>query len=189
MARLFLPSQEAMTNEQRGVCDEVIAGSRGKIPSPMVAWIQNPDLAQQAQKLGEVLRFHTVLARDLTELAILICARHWRAHQVWTSHLRYARQFGVSETVLTALATGGKPAFERETEEVVFSVCTNLLEEKRLEVPLYERFVTMFGERALVELVALVGYYCLTSLTANAFELGLPDNTVAAFVELDLEKG
>jgi 4-carboxymuconolactone decarboxylase len=28
----------------------------------------------------------------------------------------------------------------------------------------------------MVELIGLLGYYCMVSLTLNAFELGLPDN-------------
>ena len=39
------------------------------------------------------------------------------------------------------------------------------------------------GKRGLVELVTLVGYYCLVSLTLNAFELGLPEGRAAELGE------
>lgn len=183
MPRLSLPSDEALTPEQRAVCDEVIAGKRGKIPSPMIAWVQNPDLARRAQQLGEVLRFQTTLDQRLVELAILICARHWMAHQVWTSHVRYARQFGLEESVIEAIAAHTVPPLSSEPERVVFEVCSSLLETRRISTALYDHAIVVFGERGVVELVAVAGYYCLVGLTANAFELGLPQNLAAELAD------
>ena len=33
----------------------------------------------------------------------------------------------------------------------------------------------VLGERALVELIGILGYYGLVSMTLNSFEIGLPD--------------
>jgi 4-carboxymuconolactone decarboxylase len=40
--------------------------------------------------------------------------------------------------------------------------------------PLYDRGVAVLGERGMVELVGILGYYCMVALTLNTFELGLP---------------
>ncbi len=186
MARLTLPPGDALTAAQRAVCEEVVAGKRGKIPSPMIAWVQNPDIARWAQQLGEVLRFQTSLDQRLVELSILVCARHWTAHQVWTSHVRYARQFGLDEAAITAIAAGTTPVFASEHEGLVFEVSSSLLEERRIADALYRRAVAAFGELGVVELVAVIGYYCLVGLTANAFELGLPQNMAAELHDPDL---
>jgi 4-carboxymuconolactone decarboxylase len=50
-----------------------------------------------------------------------------------------------------------------------------LLAQGRIEPELYDAAREQLGERKLVELVALVGYYSLVALTLNAFELGLPE--------------
>lgn len=185
MARLTLPPEQTMTAEQRAVCEEVVAGRRGKIPSPMSAWVRNPELARRAQQLGEVLRFQTTLDQRLVELAILVCARHWTSHQVWTSHVRYARQLGLDETVIAAIAAGTAPTFTSGREEVAFGVCTSLLASRRVPPELYARVIAAFGERGAVELVTVLGYYCLVALTANAFELGLPQNVAQELADPD----
>ncbi len=165
-----------MTQEQRAACAEVIAGPRGKIPSPMIAWLQNPELARRGQQLGEVLRFHTALEPHLVELAILVTARHWMAHQVWTSHKRHALEHGIDEWVIGTIAAGMAPVFANQRDQIVYNLCKALLEQRRIPDSLYTCAVAEFGQRAIVELVAVVGYYGLVSLTANAFELGLPQN-------------
>jgi 4-carboxymuconolactone decarboxylase len=38
---------------------------------------------------------------------------------------------------------------------------------------LHEELVVCFGEQGAVELVTTIGYYCLISLTLNAFEVPL----------------
>lgn len=186
MARLTLPDDAAMTAEQRAVCDEAVAGRRGKVPAPMIAWVRNPELARHAQRLGEALRFGTVLDRRRVELAILVCARHWTAHQVWTSHVGYARQAGLEEAAIAAIAARTAPAFASGREAIVFEVCSSLLERRRLAPALYGRAVADLGERGLVELVAIVGYYGLVCLTADAFELGLPGNAAAELGDPDV---
>jgi 4-carboxymuconolactone decarboxylase len=178
MARIILDEQ-AMTDEQRAACAEAISGRRGKIPSPMIAWLRNPELARRGQQLGEVLRFQTSLESDLVELAILITARHWTAHQVWTSHKRYALQYGIDELIIETIASGMAPIFTKPRHQIVYDVSKALLEQRRLSNALYVRALAELGEPGLVELVAIIGYYCLVAMTANAFELGLPDNKAA----------
>ena len=37
----------------------------------------------------------------------------------------------------------------------------------------------LLGERGVVEVIGLCGYYTLVSMTLNAFEFGLPDGQVS----------
>ena len=53
MPRLELPPEADMTEAQKAACAEAVAGIRGRVPAPMVAWLQNPDLASRGQKLGD----------------------------------------------------------------------------------------------------------------------------------------
>lgn len=181
MARLSLPTDEAMTPEQRAVCEEVISGSRGKIPSPMIAWLQNPELARRSQLLGEVLRFGTTLGPELVELAILVCARNWTAHQVWSSHKIHGLAAGIEPHVIEAIASRQAPKLPGKQAEVVYEACVSLLATHRLPDAEYGRAVEVLGEPGVVELVALLGYYSMVCLTANAFELGMPENRMAEF--------
>jgi 4-carboxymuconolactone decarboxylase len=174
MSRLEMPSEEAMTPEQSEVCAEVVAGRRGRVPTPMVAWLRNPELARRAQRLGELLRYETMLVPRLTELAILICGRHWTSHHEWNAHKRLALEAGLHPDSIADIAAHRPPRFRDEQEQLVYDVSTTLLSTGRLPRPLYLRGLQAFGEQGMVELVSTLGYYCLVSLTLNAFELGLP---------------
>jgi len=182
MARLEMPPLESLTPEQVAVCDEVVAGRRGSVPAPMIAWLRNPELARRGQRLGELLRFETTLDPHLSELAILVCGRHWTSHHEWTTHKKIALAAGLDPRTVADIAAGQPPFLRAEPEKVVFEVSSILLSSARVPNALYRRGTDVLGERGMVELVAILGYYCMVSLTLNAFELGLPEN---AAPELD----
>lgn len=175
MPRLAMIPPEEMTAAQADACAEATSGPRGKVPGPMVAWLRNPDLARRAQKLGEVLRFGTSLDPRLRELAILVCARHWTSHYEWTAHKRIALEEGLAPEIIAAVAAGELPIFASAAQELVWRVSCEILRRGQLPPDLYAQAHHLLGETALVELVGILGYYCLVSLTLNVFELGLPE--------------
>ena len=175
MPRLSLP--ENPTPEQAEVIAEVVSGRRGKVPGPMVGWLPNPELARRAQRLGELLRFDTSLEPALSELAILICGRHWTSHYEWTAHKKSALEAGVDpRTIADIAARKERPFLRGEREEAVFMVASTLLAPTKIDAPLYARGVAVLGQRGMVDLVGILGYYSLVALTLNAFELGLPES-------------
>lgn len=174
MPRLDLPPDEAMTPEQKAAVAEAVSGIRGRVPAPMIAWIQNPELASRGQKLGELLRYQTTLEPRLSELAILVCGRHWTSHHEWTAHKREGLKAGMDPEVIAAIAARRAPRLTDAREQAVYDVSTTLLATGRVPQPLYDSSVAALGERGMVELVGILGYYCLVALTLNTFELGMP---------------
>jgi len=173
MARLRMPAPGEMSRQQAAVCDEVLSGARGRLPTPVIAWIQNPEMASHALRLGETLRFRTGLAPQLVELATLVCARHWKSSQVWQSHRRHALAAGLDEGIIEAIELDRTPALPDPTLRAAYDLATALLSRQRVPDQIYHGASDALGPRGVVELVAIVGYYCLVSLTANAFELGI----------------
>src|SRR5689334_17785164 len=110
MARLKLLPEAEMTPEQKEVRDEAVAGIRGRVPAPMIAWLRNAELARRAQRLGELLRYQTTLEPDLSELAILVCGRHWTSHLEWTAHKREGLKAGIDPQVIADIAARREPA-------------------------------------------------------------------------------
>ena len=47
---------------------------------------------------------------------------------------------------------------------------------------LYDEAINVVGERGMVEIIGLRGYYTLVSMTLNTFEFGLPDGQVSELV-------
>ena len=79
MPRLGEIDRARLTERQRQVADEIQSGPRGGLAGPFWPWLRSPDLAERAQKLGELVRFHSTLSPRLFELAVLVTAHHWKA--------------------------------------------------------------------------------------------------------------
>ena len=127
MARIELTPEAERTPEERAVCEEAASGLRGRIPAPMVAWLRNPELARRGQRLGELLRYQTTLEPRLSELAILITARHWTSHYEWTAHKREGLKAGMDPEAVAAIAARRPPALRDEAERAVYEVSSALL--------------------------------------------------------------
>ena len=183
MTRLPMPDEEELSPEQNAVIAEVVAGKRGKIPAPMIAWLRNPELARRAQHLGELLRFETSLAPPLSELAILVCGKHWTSHHEWTAHKKIALAAGLDPRTIDDIGAGRTPFLSGLLVDIVYQVSSTLLAKGKLPLALYQQGLEALGEKAMVELVGILGYYSMVALTLNAFEIGLPENFAPELAE------
>src|SRR5207245_775185 len=176
--RLKLLSPGEMNDSQRQTYDESIAGKRGKPPAPMMAWLNSPDMARHATRLGEVLRYDTIFPAKLSETAILVTARHWTAHYEWYAHKRLALAGGMDPKIIDAIRDRRTPEFDDPKGKMIYDVAKSLHEGHSVEKGLYDEAVKLLGERGVVEVIGLCGYYTLVSMTLNTFEFGLPEGEV-----------
>ena len=174
MPRLALPTLDDMKPDQRAVYAQTVAGRRGSVPANVMVWLRSPDLAARAQKLGELIRYDTSLKPRLSELAILVVARRWRTQYEWSVHAAEARKAGVDEAVIEAIRTGKAPSFTDHVDRVVFEFSTAVAANGQVSDEQYRATLADLGERALVELVALLGYYTMVSFTLNIFDIPAP---------------
>lgn len=174
MSRLEILTTDSMTAEQRRVHDETVAGRRGRMPAPLAVWLRSPTLADRAQKLGEFVRYHTVLPPRLSELAILIVARTWSAQYEWDVHRSEALKAGLNPAIIDAIAQREQPRCDHRDEEVVVAFAASLLQTHVVTDAAYGAAIEVLGEQATVELVGLLGYYTLIAMTLNAFQIDPP---------------
>ncbi|MGH7104525.1 MAG: carboxymuconolactone decarboxylase family protein [Acetobacteraceae bacterium] len=167
-----------MSAAQRRVADEAVAGKRGRVPAPLRAWIHSPEMAARAQRLGEFLRYETVLGPRLSELAILVTARYWTAHYEWEVHKREALKAGLESAIIAAIAGRRAPPITDGKTQVVYDYAEALHRERNIPDSLHARAIGELGEQGVVELVGLLGYYTLVSMTLNAFAIGEPSGAV-----------
>lgn len=183
MARLAPLELEDMTPEQRAVADEIMAGPRAGLRGPFLPWLRSPELANHGQKLGAYARYRTSLSPNLSELAIIITGKHWTAQYEFFAHARLALEAGVSEDAVEAIRTGGVPTFEDPAEQFVYDFVTEYFRTNRISDATYQRGLDIVGERGILDIVAIVGYYSLVSATLNVFEVPLPDGVPAPLPE------
>ena len=162
---------DAMTGGPRG---DRIADGEGRLAGPYNAWLHSPTTGDAAQQLGAALRFGSSLPPPLRELAILITARDWTAQFEWWAHARLAAQAGLAHALIEAIQARRRPVFAGPEQETVYDFCRELLGTRRVSEPLYARAVALLGAAGVVDLVTLLGYYALVSMTLNVFEVPLP---------------
>jgi 4-carboxymuconolactone decarboxylase len=189
MARIPLPTPDEMTPEQRRVHDAIVAGPRGTVIGPLRAVIHNPALAERWSALGEVLRFGTSLPKRLNELAIIVTGRRWTSQIEWWVHARAAAAAGLPDTAIEAIRAGESPEFDAPDDALVYEFARHLQQSGRVPADTYGAVQARWGAKGVVELVAVVGYYTMVSMTLNAHEIPLPDGVAEPLSPLPAAEG
>lgn len=176
------PLRRQDLDEQGTAVWDALTGSRGSmvvneegaLVGPFNAWVHAPDTGSRLTDLGAHLRFGTSLERRLLELAIVTIGAHWHAEFEWWAHAPMARDHGITDEVLDAIAAGRRPTFAADDERVVHAFASQLVATGRVDDDTYAATQTLLGDAGLVEVVSLCGYYTLVSFTLNAFAVPLP---------------
>jgi 4-carboxymuconolactone decarboxylase len=169
-SRLPLPDVARLDPEQRAIHDSILA-TRGNLSGPFLAWMHSPGLASPAEKLGAFCRYQTVFALVESELLILCVAARYRCLGEQQIHEPIALQAGLSAQAVASLRAGEVPALADARQQLMHRLATELLDTHRIADALYREGIAAFGERGMVELVGIVGYYTLVAMTLNAFEM------------------
>jgi 4-carboxymuconolactone decarboxylase len=181
MPRLPELRPEELTPEQKRVHDIIAAGPRGQVRGPLAIWLRRPELAARAQALGEYCRYGSSLSKRLSELAILVTARHWAAEFEWYAHTKHAADAGLPEAIVEAIREERPPAFAEAEEQAVHDIAVAMYRDRRLGDEIYARGLAVLGEDRLIDLIGVLGYYALISMTINAFGVMPPEGTPLAF--------
>jgi 4-carboxymuconolactone decarboxylase len=177
--RLKLLSPGEMSADQKETYDESIAGKRGAPPAPMMAWLNSPEMARHATRLGGVLRFDTIFPAKLSEIAILVTARHWSSHYEWYAHKRLALKGGMDPKIIDDIRDRRTPIFDDPKGRMIYDVAKSLHEGHGVAKSLYDEAVQVLTVRGVTEVIGLCGYYTMVSMTLNTFEFELPTGEVS----------
>jgi nitroreductase/alkylhydroperoxidase family enzyme len=205
--RLVPLRPEQLAAAQRRLYDAVLASPRGQggarrlvqrddgsLTGPFDAWLRSPVLGEHLERVGMALRTDTVLPAAARETAVLVVARAWGADFEWWVHGLVARREGVPEAAIEAIGQGRRPGFEDAACQAAHDVAHELVERRRLADATLERAREILGERALVEVVTLVGFYQLVSGILESFAppgpsaelpvVGVPSDAARAGLDL-----
>ena len=153
----------------------------GALGGPFDPWLTNPELFQRLTGLGNALWNRTSLDRGLVELAICVTGRFWEANVEWAAHAPRAIEFGVAASVLDEVLAGRRPTTGRHEDQLVYDLCQTMHQKHALPRDLFDAGVEAFGDRGVAELMAVIGYYTLVSMTLNAFEVQVGHGQAAPF--------
>lgn len=184
--RLVVIEENKMNDAQRALLAALRAGPRGNsiMPrGPFAAWMHAPTFGELAQNLGAHCRYRTGLPPRLSEFAILCTARLWRAQYEWYAHAPMAERAGVKQKTIADLQAGRVPKSAPADEKAIHQFVQELYKTKRVSDRTYKRLHSLLGDSAMVELVGILGYYALISMTLNVFRMLPPPESSLAFVE------
>ena len=146
---------------------------------PYRAYVRNPDLAPRLSALSDYLRWHTSLPPRLSELAILITARQWTAQYEWFAHYPLALKAGLDPAVLSAISAGKRPENMKDDEAALYDLAMALYRDKQVPDAVYGAAREKFGERGIMDIIGIIGYYDLVSMTLITMQAGAPNDNVA----------
>jgi 4-carboxymuconolactone decarboxylase len=168
-------SYDTMTPEQKTLVNNILAGPRTSLDGPFNVLLRSPEMGDLAQKLGAQMRYHSSLPPRLNEFVILITARHWVAQFEWQAHHKLALTAGLSPAIIDALTAGKRPTSMQPDEEAVYNFCTEVLSTKQVSDAAFHAAEEKFGERGVVDMLGVLGYYQFVSMLLNVDRYPLPD--------------
>jgi len=166
-----------LSDVQKKVVADIVSGPRGHLVGPFIPLLRSPDFMSRLQRTGEYLRFNSAFEPRLSELAILMTARVWTQQFEWHHHRIIAEKAGLKPAIIDAIAEGRRPDGMAADEAAIYDFLDELTRTRSISDPTYGRAVTLFGERGIIDLCGLHGYYSMLAIIMNVARTPLPEGT------------
>jgi 4-carboxymuconolactone decarboxylase len=156
-------------NEEQGKLFDEVKAEGGPLGGPYWAYIRYPKLMRMAQDMSKCLSQGGLSKRE-RQIAIIAIIRFWGAEYPLAVQARNALNMGFGQDIIDAINAGGTPALTDPREKMAYGVAMELLKNHKLSDATYAEAGKLFNEKELVSLVAIVGQFTMTCLTAIAYD-------------------
>jgi 4-carboxymuconolactone decarboxylase len=176
MARLpNITDRTQLPEPLRAAYDQVAEQRQGTVSGPYGVLLHSPELAIRGAALSNYLRWNSDLTPAQREIAILAVARHFDAAVMWAGHVRLGRDAGVRDEVVDVVAHRRDAGALTDEEADIVRYVRELLGANRVSTGTFAALHRRLGDRGIVDLTGLVGYYAFVGVTLNAFEIEPPE--------------
>ncbi len=165
--RLGAVPVDKYTDEQKKVVADIKTGPRPEIFGTLLPMMRSPELAYTAERFGEHVYYNSGLEKRVYELTVLLLARQLTQQFEWRVHYPQALKAGIKQENLDAIADGKRPPSLAADEAVAYDFVTEIYKTNTVSDATYARFVGMFSEKGVVEVVGLLGYYTTIAVMMN----------------------
>jgi len=93
---------------------------------PFAVFLHAPEFGELAQQLGGYCRYKTAVPPRLSEFAILVTAKLWRAQYEWFAHVPQAERAGVKPATIRDLHQGRVPKSAPKDERAIYDFVQEL---------------------------------------------------------------
>lgn len=175
MPRVDILEKDQIPQDKQQFYDE-IAKYRGHVARPFKALLNSPEIATKIASLGEELRYvSSTINSEIREIITLTISKIQNCEYVWTHHVASAREAGIREEVIETIQNNIPPRKLLPKEGVFVQFTKELLENTKISNATYSAVEHLLGQKALIDLIAIIGYYNMLCLSINALEVDLED--------------
>jgi 4-carboxymuconolactone decarboxylase len=171
-----IPAEKMTDAQKKAVADYKALRNTELTGPPWTVLLRVPDLVVPSLQLRLHNQQNSALSPKLTEMAILIAARHLTNSYEFNAHHPLAVKAGLSADVISAIADGRRPDRMAEDEAILHDFCVELLQNKGVSDATYARALAKFGEAGVVEAAGLEGYYTFLAMVMNVARSPTPAN-------------
>jgi 4-carboxymuconolactone decarboxylase len=171
-----IPADKMTEAQKKAVADYKAIRNTDLTGPPWTVLLRVPDLVVPALQLRMHNLQNSALSPKLTELAILMAARHWTNSYEWNAHYTLAVKAGLDTNIIAAVADGRRPERMAEDEAVLYDFCTELLHNGSVSDATYARTLAKLGEAGVVEAAGLEGYNTFLAMVMNVARSPSPAN-------------
>jgi len=172
MSRITPISPEEMTPEQAQAY-EALRSSGALVGGPNTAYLRIPRMIPINMALVGYLRSNSLPPR-LRQLVILRTVKYWGAKFARAYHGPASLKEGISQEIIDDIDRGVEPASATPEDRTALRVCAEMLETRKVSDATYRAAIDAFGENGLADIVLTMGFYTMTSMTLNTFEIDPP---------------
>ena len=163
----FSPLQlDQLSPEQQQMKTHLVTPPRNSAlnSGPFNVYARSPGLGLLLLQVSDFVRFNSSLSPRLSEFAIMIAARQWSQPYEWRAHYPLAIKGGLDRQIVVDLAAGNRPANMKADEAALYDFCTEMYRDKDVSDKSFTAALAAFGERSIMDLIGIIGYYDIASM-------------------------
>jgi 4-carboxymuconolactone decarboxylase len=160
---------------QKKAADDFLGQRKTPVFGPFEPLMHSPEVMSDASSMGAYLRYKSGVG-GLSELVILIIARDWSQDYEWHVHAPIALKQGLKPEIVKAIEDGRRPTGMSEDEETCYDFTTELLRFKSVSDATYARAQKRFGDKGVVDMTAISGYYTFLAMELNVARYHPPES-------------
>lgn len=165
-----ITDRDELPEDKRHHYDHIM-DTRGYVGGPFGPLLNSPEVGGRIARLGTYVRYENTLPGDVRELAIITTARAFDCAFEWAAHEPIAREEGVKDETVEAVARRAPLSEIPPDGRLVVRYARELLTDHRIADETFDAAKDRFGVEGVTDLTATVGFYSMIACVLNAFEV------------------
>jgi 4-carboxymuconolactone decarboxylase len=162
---------DEMSPEMRSAYDNT-RQLRGVVPGPHKIWLANPGLSKAIVPTGAYFQTASSLTKPEIEIVTSIINGRWLAAYSNYEHEKIGVEVaGLDPQKVEALIAGLPTSFDEPRQQIVYELAAALAQPRVVPLGLYRRAKETIGDKGIVDVTVLMGWFTMVSLTLAAFDV------------------